>query len=80
MAGWLAILISGASGAVVTLLGVAAGGVIAGRSQRLQWTRDKQLDACAEVVQEPTRMQLALLQHWRGGTAADWTAWTRPWP
>lgn len=78
MAAWLTILISGASGAVVTLLGVAAGGVIAGRSQRQQWTRDKQLDACAELVQESTRMQLALLQHWRGGIAADWTAWNQP--
>jgi hypothetical protein len=77
VAAWLTILISGASGAVVTLLGVAAGGVIAGRSQRQQWTRDKQLDACAELVQESTRMQLALLEHWRGGTAADWTAWNQ---
>jgi hypothetical protein len=77
VAGWLTILISGASGAVVTLLGVAAGGVIAGRSQRQQWTRDKQLDACAQLVQESTRMQLALLQHWRGGTVADWTEWNQ---
>jgi hypothetical protein len=77
VAGWLTILISGASGGVVTLLGVVAGGLIAGRSQLRQWTRDKQLDACAQLVQESTRMQLALLQHWRGGAAADWTAWNQ---
>lgn len=77
MAGWLTILISAASGAVVTLVGVAAGGVIASRSQRQQWTRDKQLGACAEVVQESTRVQLALRQRWRGGVSADWTAWNQ---
>jgi hypothetical protein len=75
--GWLTILISAASGAVVTLVGVVAGGVIASRSQRQQWARDKQLGACAEVVQESTRMQLALRQRWRGGASADWTAWNQ---
>jgi hypothetical protein len=75
VAGWLAVLISAASGAVVTLVGVMAGGVIASRSQRQQWTRDKQLGACAEMVQGSTRMQLALRQRWRGGGPADWTAW-----
>jgi hypothetical protein len=46
----IAILVSGASGAVVTLVGVVTGGVIASRSQRRQWLRDKQVDACAVVV------------------------------
>jgi hypothetical protein len=75
--GWLTILISAASGAVVTLVGVVAGGAIAGRSQRQQWTRDKQPGACAEMVQESTRMQLALRQRWHRGASADWTAWNQ---
>ena len=77
MAGWLAILISGASGAAVTLLGVVTGGVIASRSQRRQWIRDRQIDACAVLIQESTRMQLALRQQWGQQEKPDWTAWNQ---
>ncbi len=77
MAGWVAILVSGASGAVVTLVGVVAGGLIANRSQRRQWLRDKQVDACAVVVQESTAMQLALLRQWKDQDLPDWTAWNQ---
>jgi hypothetical protein len=77
MAGWIAILVSGASGAVVTLVGVVTGGVIASRSQRRQWLRDKQVDACAVVVQESTAMQLALLRQWKDQDLPDWTAWNQ---
>lgn len=73
----IAILVSGASGAVVTLVGVVTGGVIAGRSQRRQWLRDKQVDACAVVVQESTAMQLALRDQWRHQELPDWTAWNQ---
>jgi hypothetical protein len=77
MTGWIAILVSGASGAVVTLVGVLTGGVIASRSQRRQWLRDKQVDACAVVVQESTAMQLALLRQWKHQDLPDWTAWNQ---
>lgn len=79
MAGWIAIVVSGASGAVVTLVGVVTGGVIASRSQRRQWLRDKQVDACAVVVQESTAMQLALLRQWKDQDLPDWTAWNKRW-
>lgn len=77
MTGWVAILVSGASGAVVTLVGVVTGGVIASRSQRRQWLRDKQVDACAVIVQESTAMQLALLRQRKHGERLDWTAWNQ---
>jgi hypothetical protein len=77
VAGWIAILVSGASGAVVTLVGVVTGGVLASRAQRRQWLRDKQVDACAVVVQESTTMQLALLQRWKHQDTPDWTAWNQ---
>ena len=77
MTGWIAILVSGASGAVVTLVGVVTGGMLASRSQRRQWLRDKQVDARAAVVQESTTMQLALLRQWKHQDRPDWTAWSQ---
>jgi hypothetical protein len=75
--GWLAILVSSAGGAAVTLLGVATGGFIAGRSQTRQWIRDKQISACTTLIEESTRMQLALQRQQRHGRKADWTAWNQ---
>jgi hypothetical protein len=75
---WYAILISGVSGAIVTLLGVVVGGAITGRSQRNQWLRDKQIDACAAVIRESTAMQITLKGRW--GTVEeplDWTSWNQ---
>jgi hypothetical protein len=77
MTGWIAVLVSGVSGAVVTLVGVVTGGVLASRSQRRQWLRDKQVDACAVVVQQSTAMQLALLRQWKRQDRPDWTAWNQ---
>ena len=77
MTGWIAILVSGASGAVVTLVGVVTGGMLTSRSQRRQWLRDKQVDACAVVVQQSTTMQLALLRQWKHQDRPDWTAWNQ---
>lgn len=54
------VLVSGLSGAAVTLAGVFAGGVVSSRSQRRQWLRDTQLEACVAVVQEAARIQIGL--------------------
>ena len=67
-------MISGVSGAVVTLLGVMVGGAVTNRSQRLHWLRDKRIEACAELLRESTSMQIRLHQLWNRGEAADWTA------
>lgn len=77
MTTWYAILISGVSGAVVTLLGVMVGGAVTNRSQRLHWLRDKRIEACAELLRESTSMQIRLHQLWNRGEAADWTAWNQ---
>jgi hypothetical protein len=74
---WLPIIASSAGGAAVTLLGVAAGGFIAGRSQTRQWIRDKQIGACTAIIEESTQMQLALLRQQRHGHEPDWTAWNQ---
>jgi hypothetical protein len=74
---WLPILASSAGGAAVTLLGVAAGGLLAGRSQMRQWIRDKQISACTAIIEESTQMQLALLRLQRQGHEPDWTAWNQ---
>ena len=77
MTTWYTVLISGASGAVVTLLGVVVGGMMAGRSQRLHWLRDKQIEACAALVQESTAMQIKLRRQWMEREAPEWTAWNQ---
>lgn len=77
MTTWLPIVVSSAGGAAVTLVGVAAGGFIAGRSQTRQWIRDKQIGACTAIIEESTRIQLALLRQQRTGRKVDWTAWNQ---
>lgn len=74
MTEWLPIVASGVSGAVVTLLGVITGGAMTSRGQRRQWNRDKQINTCTAVIQESTRVQLALRQQWKYGRDVDWTA------
>jgi hypothetical protein len=59
------------------LLGVITGGAIASRAQRRQWNRDKQIDACTVLIQESTRMQLALREQWKYGRDIDWTTWNQ---
>jgi hypothetical protein len=72
-----AILFSGAAGVLATLAGVAAGSVLSSRAQKRQWSRDRQLDACAAIVAESTRSQLALRRAWRDGEKVDWLAWNQ---
>ena len=64
-------LISSASG----LAGVSLGAALAARIQHQQWTRGKQVEACAAVVVESTRVQLALRRWWKRGDPVDWVAW-----
>jgi hypothetical protein len=77
VASWITVAISSAGGVFVTLLGAVTGGAIASRSQKRYWTRDKQVDACAAVVSESTRAQLAMRRLWRHGEKVDWTVWNQ---
>jgi hypothetical protein len=67
---WLAV-ISSASG----LVGVTLGAALTGRVQRRQWARGTQVDACAGIVVESTRVQLALRRQWRNADRVDWVPW-----
>ncbi|MFD7283555.1 hypothetical protein ACFV80_42840 [Streptomyces sp. NPDC059862] len=58
-----------------TLIGVLAGSLLTSRADRMHWSRDKQIEACAAIVAESTRIQLALRRAWRHGDAVDWVPW-----
>ncbi|MFE7873564.1 hypothetical protein ACFUYE_24830 [Micromonospora humida] len=68
--------ISAATGALVTLLSVAAGGWIAERSQKRAWSRATLSDACAMLVQEQATTYMALIR-WRDNEIdrVDWARW-----
>ena len=75
MSPWLPVAVSSGGAAVVTLFGAVTGGVIASRSQRRHWRRDKQIEACTAIVSESTRAQLALRRQWRHRENVDWSSW-----
>ena len=50
---------------------------MAGRSQRRHWLRDKQIEACANLVRESTAMQIALRNLWSRQESTEWTAWNQ---
>ena len=63
-------------GIVATLLGVALGAILTGRSQDSSWTRDRQLEVYAAVIREGTRIQLELCEQFeRRSYRIDWQPW-----
>lgn len=67
---WPAIISS-----VSALLGVAVGGFLTARIQKRQWARDQQIEACAAIVVESTRVQLSLRGQWKHDQRVDWVPW-----
>jgi len=59
-------------GVATTLIGVLAGSLLTSRANRMHWSRDKQIEACAAIVAESTRIQLALRPAWRHGDPLHW--------
>jgi hypothetical protein len=57
------------------LIGVLAGSLLTSRAERVHWSRDKQIEACAAIVAESTRILLALRRAWRDGDPVDWVPW-----
>jgi hypothetical protein len=54
---WAMTVIVTTIGAVsTTLLGVLAGSILSSRSQKRQWSRDRQADACAQVLRESSNI------------------------
>jgi hypothetical protein len=67
---WSAIISS-----VSALLGVAMGGFLTARVQKRQWARGQQIEACAAIVVESTRVQLSLRGQWKHDQRVDWVPW-----
>lgn len=62
-------------GVATALIGVVVSSLLTSRTERRHWSRDKQIEACAAVVAESTRIQLALRRAWREGETVDWIPW-----
>lgn len=74
-------------GAVLTtLLGVLVGSALSNRSQTRQWSRDRQADACAQVLRESSNVMIELAglngqqveaapDGLRIRTSIDWKPW-----
>jgi hypothetical protein len=54
------LIITTASAVLTTLLGVLVGGVVANRSQKRHWSRDRQMEACAQVLRESSNVLIEL--------------------
>lgn len=67
---WPAIISSASA-----LLGVAIGGFLTARVQKRQWARGQQIEACAAIVVESTRVQLSMRGQWKHDQRVDWVPW-----
>jgi len=74
---WWTVLVSTVGGALTTLLGVMAGGLLSRRAQERHWMRDAKATAYAAVVREYTRAEfdLRMAFHRRAAPKVDWAQW-----
>ncbi len=54
------LIITTAGAVLTTLLGVLVGGAVSNRSQQRSWSRDRQADACAQVLRESSNVLIEL--------------------
>lgn len=73
---WL-IVCSGSAGAVVSLLGVFAGAILTRRTEKQHWSRDKQIEACTDVIREATRIHRSRYRRLDHGEHTDWVPWNQ---
>jgi hypothetical protein len=69
---WPAIISSASA-----LIGVVTGGFLTARVQKRQWARTQQIEACAAIVIESTRVQLSLRGQWKRDERVDWLPWNQ---
>jgi hypothetical protein len=80
------LIITTVGAVLTTLLGVCAGSVLTNRTQQRQWSRDRQADACAQVLRESSNVLIELNKMTRQPiqpapdgaripTSIDWKAW-----
>jgi hypothetical protein len=82
----MTVIVTSIGAVLATLLGVLAGSILSSRSQRRQWSRDRQADACAHVLRESSNIVIELARlTWHPPdpapdglsvpTSMDWKAW-----
>jgi hypothetical protein len=73
----VAILLSVVGAIAATLIGLLVGGQLTSRTQTQQWFRDRQIEACTDILKEST---VILLQYGRSSrehekAQIDWVPW-----
>jgi len=56
----MALILTTVGAVLTTLLGVLVGSAVSNRSQIRQWSRDRQADACAQVLRESSNVMIEL--------------------
>jgi hypothetical protein len=71
------VIVSAAGGVLAALAGVVVGGALGSRSQSRQWFRDQQVQACADILRESTKV-LSEFEQASGKhrpIKVDWNPW-----
>src|ERR1700683_2367854 len=82
----MALILTTLGAVLTTILGVLVGSALSNRSQQRQWSRDRQADACAQVLRESSNVLIELnrmtrepiepaADRVRVPTSMDWKAW-----
>jgi hypothetical protein len=82
----MGVILTSMGAVLATLLGVLTGSALSNRSQRRQWSRDRQADACAQVLRESSNVLIEFARlagqrvnpapdGVRVATSMDWRPW-----
>jgi hypothetical protein len=82
----MAVIVTSLGAAFTTLLGVLVGSALSSRSEQRHWSRDRQADACAQVLRESSNVLIEFARLWREPmdpspdganvpTPMDWRPW-----
>ncbi len=56
----MTVVVTSIGAVLTTLLGVLAGSILSSRSQQREWSRDRQADACAQILRESSNVLIEL--------------------